>query len=331
MFLNSNFIPCINLPTRSCDSTATLIDHIMLKVPRKLIQTKVTAGNLISDITDHLPIFALIDTKIPKIINRPFVRLFTKKKIDKFIADIPILNPLVSTHNNQLLSLNVHDSYNEFIRNIKRIINQYFPLVKLSRSKAKNKPFITAGIRVSIKHRDRLYKKYLNNKTINNKTVWSRYRNKVSETIKNAEKLFYQKKLKENSDNSQSLWKVFGTILNNKKKSNSIDKLKINNTEVTDKKEIAEEFNSYFSTIGAKLAESFNSDDTNHKVYLQNKVENSFYLHSATEREIIREIQNLNCKKSPGYDDISAKFLQASKLLIAKPLMLIFNKAIATG
>ena len=236
MFLNSNFIPCINLPTRSCDSTATLIDHIMLKVPRKLIQTKVTAGNLISDITDHLPIFALIDTKIPKIINRPFVRLFTKKKIDKFIADIPILNPLVSTDNNQLLSLNVHDSYNEFIRNIKRIINQYFPLVKLSRSKAKNKPFITAGIRVSIKHRDRLYKKYLNNKTINNKTVWSRYRNKVSETIKNAEKLFYQKKLKENSDNSQSLWKVFGTILNNKKKSKSIDKLKINNTEVTDKK-----------------------------------------------------------------------------------------------
>ena len=43
-FLKANFIPCINLPTRFCDSTATLIDHIMLKVPRKLIQTKVIAG-----------------------------------------------------------------------------------------------------------------------------------------------------------------------------------------------------------------------------------------------------------------------------------------------
>ena len=151
---------------------------------------------MISDITDHLPIFALIDTNISKIINRPFVWLLTKKKIDKFIADIPILNALVSTHNNQLLSSNVNDSYNEFIKNQKIIITQYFPLVKLSRSKAKNKPFITAGIRVSIKHWDRLYKKYLNNKTINNKTVWSRYRNKVSETIKNAEKSFYQKKTK---------------------------------------------------------------------------------------------------------------------------------------
>ena len=109
-FLKANFTPCINLPTRFCDSTATLIDHIMLKVPQKLIQTKVVAGNLISDITDHLPSFLLIDTKIAKCINRPYIRLFTKKKIDKFITDIPNLNPLVTMNNNDLLSSNVHDA-----------------------------------------------------------------------------------------------------------------------------------------------------------------------------------------------------------------------------
>ena len=115
-FLNANFIPCINLPTRFCDTTATLIDHIMLKVPRKLIQTKVTAGNLISDITDHLPNFVLVNTKINKITERPYIRLFTKKKIDKFIADIPKLNPLLNVH--QFPSSNVHESYNEFIKNL---------------------------------------------------------------------------------------------------------------------------------------------------------------------------------------------------------------------
>ena len=61
-------------------STKSSIDRIMLKVPRKLIQTKVTAGNLISDITDHLPNFALVNTKITKKIDRPYIRLFTKKK-----------------------------------------------------------------------------------------------------------------------------------------------------------------------------------------------------------------------------------------------------------
>ena len=330
-FLNANFIPCINLPTRFCDTTATLIDHIMLKVPRKLIQTKVTAGNLISDITDHLPNFALVNTKITKKIDRPYIRLFTKKKIQKFIADIPKFDPLLNENDNQLLSSNVHDSYNEFIKNLKIILDQYFPLVKLSRAKAKNKPFITPGIRVSIKHRDKLFHKYLNNKTPNNRKAWTRYRNKVTETIKAAEKLFYQRKLKENSDNCQSLWKVFGSILNNKKKSKSINKIKVNNRELSDQNKITDEFNKYFSTIGAKLAENFNSENTNHKAYLMNKVENSFFLHFTTEREIIREINNLDCKKSPGYDNISVKFIQAAKNLVAKPLMLIFNKAITSG
>ena len=330
-FLNANFIPCINLPTRFCDTTATLIDHIMLKVPRKFIQTKVTAGNLISDISDHLPNFVLVNTKIAKNIERPYIRLFTRKKIDKFIADIPKLNSLFNTNDDQFHSSNVHDSYNEFIKNLKSILDQYFPLVKLSRAKAKDKPFITPGIRVSLKHREMLFHKYHNNKTDTNKTAWKRYRNKLNEIIKAAEKLFYQRKLKENSENCQSLWKVFGSILNNKKKSKPINKIKVNNIEVTDQNVITEEFNKYFSTIGAKLAENFNSENSNHKAYLRNKVENSFFLHFTTECEITREINNLDLKKSPGYDDISVKFLQVTKSLIAKPLMLIFNKAITTG
>jgi len=127
------------------------------------------------------------------------------------------------------------------------------------------------------------------------------------------------------------LWKVFGSILNNKKKSKSINRIKVNNIELTDQNVITEEFNKYFSTIGAKLAENFNSENVNHKAYLRNKVENSFFLHFTTEREITKERNNFDCKKSPGYDDISVKFLQAAKNLVAKPLMLIFNKAITTG
>ena len=63
------------------------------------------------------------------------------------------------------------------------------------------------------------------------------------------------------------MWKVFGSILNNKNKSNSINKIKINGTEVTEQKLIAEEFNKYFRTIGAELAENFNSDYTDHRLY----------------------------------------------------------------
>ena len=54
-------------------------------------------------------------------------------------------------------------------------------------------------------------------------------------------------------------------------------------------------------------------------------------MHLTTEKEIDREIDNLNPKKSSGYDDVSAKFVQLCKNIISKPLKLIFNQAISTG
>ena len=48
----------------------------------------------------------------------------------------------------------------------------------------KNKPYITPGIKVSIKGRDRLYEKYLNNKNTQTKAAWKLFRNKVSDIIK---------------------------------------------------------------------------------------------------------------------------------------------------
>ena len=102
-FLESNFIPCINLLTRFCETTATLIDHIMVKVPRKKIQTKVSSGNLIADITDHLPNFTFINTDIISNNTRPYIRLFTKRKIEKFLSDINNIPSPVSINGGNLL------------------------------------------------------------------------------------------------------------------------------------------------------------------------------------------------------------------------------------
>ena len=333
-FLEANFIPCINLPTRFCDTTATLIDHIMIKVPRKLIQSKVSAGNLLTDITDHLPNFVFINTKIKINNKRPYVRLFTKRKIAKFLADTENISPMVSLQNSTLTHEIASDSYREFITNFKNLLDQYFPLVKLSRSKAKNKPFVTSGIRVSIKHRDKLYQKYLNNKTDLNKRVYRKYANKLTDVLRASEVMHYKKQLKDHSGNSQSLWKIFGKILNSKKSSSHIiNKIKSSNKDITDNRLIAQEFNKYFCGIGEKLARDFDNTNSidNHKTYLRNKVERSFYFHEITESELVQEIDKLDNKKIPGYDDISVKFIKLCGPLVNKPLVMIFNQSIKTG
>ena len=82
----------------------------------------------------------------------------TKKKIEKFEKDKNNFNQLITLINNESLAhVNVHESYNEFFSNLVKLLNTYFPLVKLSRSKMKNKPYITPGIKVSIKERYNLY------------------------------------------------------------------------------------------------------------------------------------------------------------------------------
>ena len=45
-YLTKNFIPCITLPTRITDHSISLIDHIFIKMPKKLIQNKCSSGNL---------------------------------------------------------------------------------------------------------------------------------------------------------------------------------------------------------------------------------------------------------------------------------------------
>ena len=77
----------------------------------------------------------------------------------------------------------VDSTYDTFSTNYCNLLNKYFPYVKVSRKAIKDKPYITNGIKVSIKTRNKLYKKYLNTPNETNEAIWKRFRNKTSETI----------------------------------------------------------------------------------------------------------------------------------------------------
>ena len=152
-YFENNFIPCITLPTRITDHSATLIDHIFIKSPKKLIQNKCSSGNLITYISDHLPNCTFINVKTKSIKDRPYIRLFTQANIDKFNENIMFEPSLISP--NEVTEVN--SSYSIFSTNYQNLFNKYFPYVRMSRKAFKSKPFITKGIKNSIKHRNKLY------------------------------------------------------------------------------------------------------------------------------------------------------------------------------
>ena len=51
------------------------------------------------------------------------------------------------------------------------------------------------------------------------------------------------------------MWKVLKRVINRKGKCNLVDKITVNNTDITDKKEISDEMNECFASIGCNLAE----------------------------------------------------------------------------
>ena len=100
--LEQNFIPCISIPSRFTEISATLIDHISIRVPTNKINYKLSAGNLINDITDHMPNFVIMDEQLNTSKTRPWIRIFNRKNVLNFkdkVNEEPSLLPYPLNNN----------------------------------------------------------------------------------------------------------------------------------------------------------------------------------------------------------------------------------------
>ena len=116
------------------------------------MSTKISSGNIIKDISDHLPNFLLMDTEVKKTNERPLIRLYTKKNIKVYKENIEKEPPLLphprSNDPNLLLA--------EFTFNLNKMLNKYFPLTRTSRKKFKEKFPMSKKIESMIDRRNKL-------------------------------------------------------------------------------------------------------------------------------------------------------------------------------
>ena len=275
-----------------------------------------------------LPNVTFIDIKTKSLKDRPHIRLFTKANIEKFNEN-SLSEPALINHNEVT---EANSSFNTFLTNYQNMFDKYFPYVRISRKSFTSKPYITRGIKNSIKHRNRLFKKYRNNPNELNEAVWKRFRNKTSEIIKRAEALHYRNIINEHKNSSKNLWNTFGKILNNKKiKHNKIESLTLNGIKQTDPQAITESFNNFFSEIGETLAKNFPSTGTQFKNYLGAPAAHSMYLFTTSVAEILRVIKTLKNSNSLGHDNLPTKFIKLSAAQIAPALEKIFNLSMKSG
>ena len=180
------YTPHIHKPTRITNHTATLIDNIFLNS----IKYHTISGNILSDISDHLPNFLIINqlNALPKkfkIYKRDYSNLDETALID----EIQSVNwETIFPHD-----CDVNIIFDRFYSTIADIIDKHVPVKKLSKKQIKfySKPWITPGIKTSIKTKNKLFKKYLNNKSPDYSHNYKLYRNKLTNLLRVSKEKYF--------------------------------------------------------------------------------------------------------------------------------------------
>ena len=153
----------------------------------------------------------------------------------------------------------VNHSYDDsaIIQIFLSLYNECFPKIKIKLKPQKLfRPWITLGIRKSSKRKQRLYQKFLKTGTAKSGAEYKTYKN-MFETIKRKSKRnCYSQKILEYKNNAK-IWNIMKEVIGKTKKPGSRlpTKLVINKNDVTSEIGIANEFNKFFTKIGAGLAE----------------------------------------------------------------------------
>ena len=174
---SNGFIPLINRPTRVTAETATIIDHIYsndLNATRKTIQ-----GILVTDITDHYPVFHFTQPFGYSQSNNGDTCFYTWRMNQ---SNMKSFKYLISQcyWAGVINESKCNDAFNAFYSIIKSCYYQAFTLIRLKAKYTKQTPWVSNGLRASITKRINYTKKL--------KTPNSFYSNRIFQILQEFDK-----------------------------------------------------------------------------------------------------------------------------------------------
>ena len=193
------------------------------------------------------------------------------------------------------------------------------------------KPWLTQGLKDSIKMKNKLYRKYLKVKSAANAMNYKNYRNKLHHLIKIAEKRHYSELLNECQDNIKKTWQIIKNIVNKNKASQLQTKFKLNDGSfTTDGCVISNKFNDFFVNIGPNLAAKIPEQNLSPLDFMDQPLLNSIYLSEVTSEEINNILKSLK-NGAAGYDELNACLLKHISPFITEPLKYLSNLSLSEG
>lgn len=307
----------------------TCLDHIFVNQRLKTDGLELQSYVLDSHMTDHAPTMLNIVAKnLIKGENDYKEIKISKLDLDKFVESLRVCD-----WSNVLNDPNPESSNNNFIKTYLDLKNKSTSehTVKLKQHK-KIKEWITNGIITSIKHRDKMKRKLLQNHNIQLENEYKKYRNNLNKIITKQKNDYYKTQLNNINGNIRKLYDIVKKATNENTSTCKTNSIKITNDqgiEFANDREMADHCNSYFASVGSKMAEKIATPRD--PIEVNFTLKNSIFLSPINENELIKHISSLKSNSSPGLDGITPKLLKQTHNVIIKPLLHIINRIFVTG
>ena len=317
----NNVFPLITKPTRVTNTTATLIDHILTNnFDDDMMHIQ---GILCTSISDHYAIFHVANnakTDHAQTAKPLLKRNMGQRNITKFTTEMNMVDWQVV-----LNETDTQLAYSKFHEVISTKYNACFPYRKISKRYYKNKPWLSAALKESIKIKNKLYTKSKKSGDSEKVSFYKKYRNKLNQLIRSAERKHFHDILLEHKSNLKKSWQVIKAVINKRKYTPVNTKFKVNGATTNDGNVIANKFNSFFVNVGTVLATDKNPVD-----YIQQDILGTLYFDPVTENEICKIIGSFK-DSAAGWDDLKSSMIKHIKESIIVPLVHICNRSFETG
>ncbi|CAB4002993.1 Hypothetical predicted protein [Paramuricea clavata] len=322
----NDFCHCLNLtqlidkPTRVTSRSSTLID-VMMTSNKDLIAE---IGVLETYISDHFLVYCSLKLKLIK--PHPIcitARSYKHYDRNQFLCDLAC----IPWHENLFVE-NVNDKLSHFDSNFQNALARNAP-IKTMKIRHRQVPFVDNEIKELMKNRKRLHKFA---RLTRMPSDWEKYRalrDKVKCKLRQAEKDYVHNEIY-NNPNIASMWKVIRNCVPRKETTKP--------SYSGDVKKLANEFNTFFTSVGINTSATALALLTEHGLPILNPPTSTeipeidqFYFHSVSCSEISRVVMSFSSNKAPGFDKVSMAVIKDALPYILPTLTQIVNCSLETG
>ena len=173
---------------------------------------------------------------------------YSKFKEDKFLEDFNLTD---FTYIDSM-DMNMNTKFDRFLGELNSLTHKHAPIKKRSRKELKlvEKPWINSRLQKMMRIRDKILLKLRKKPTDDNLNLYKKFRNRVSNELKESKSRYFHNYFSSNCQNMKKLWSGIKSIISHKSSTSSINKMKDKDGNVTsDSCKISNIFNDFLNSL----------------------------------------------------------------------------------